>query len=392
MNSELNRKQRDVLAWVAAGCPDGRFDGYTHRISASALASRGLVRVSGRGPTWRAELTPNGATVLTKLSEGDTGRHGESRPRTNKGDSPPSKSEQLIAEIVGAGGALRVPYWREEGKPDYRQQALAAQRFGKVPDGKRLVLDRVRGGELEIRLEDLPEGFDSEPASIPVPARLQRPHPVAAHYRYNTFDHQVSRAELPRSVRLIHAIAVEAEERGHQASSPASTQRTRTARDSAKEVVAHLVTGVGGHAYSLGISEENVLLRGVWEERKRQSEEYRRNYPLYGGERLKAYDADATGRLTISLLAPGNRREGRTTSWSDRKSWKLDDKLGELLRELELRAVEDDEHDAEERRQADERQRRWEAAMEHARVRVSSKSIARRRYGPRSPRITRRER
>ena len=231
------------------------------------------------------------------------------------------------------------------------------------------MLEHVRGGEHEIRLEDMPEGFAGEPLPVPVPARLQRPHAVAARYRDNTQNHQVSRAALPRSVRIVHALAVEAERRGNQASSPSSMAHKRTARDSAKEVVAHLVLTVGGHAYSLGVAEEKVLLRGVWEERKRRADEYRRNYPLFGGERMKAYDADVTGRLTISLLAPGYRHEGRATTWSDRKSWRLEDKLSELLRELELRAVDDDEREADEKRQAEERQRRWEAAMEEARRR-----------------------
>ena len=370
MTNELNQTQRDVLAWVGAGCPDSRFEGYTHRISAAALASRDLIRVSGRGPTWRAELTPRGAAVLTEPTNADPGSNGGSSERAARRKHVPlSKSEQLMAEVAAAGGALRVPYWREEGQPDYRQRALTAQRLGKVPVGKRLVLDRVRGGELEIRLEEMPEGLAAEPLPVPVPARLQRPHAVAARYRDNTQDHQVSRAALPRSVRIVHALAVEAERRGYQVSNPSSTARKHTARDSAKEVVPHFLLTVGGHAYSLGVSEEKVLLRGVWEERKRQADEYRRSYPLFGGERMKAYDADATGRLTISLLAPGYFREGRATTWSDRKSWRLEEKLSELLRELEFRAVEDDKRDAEEKRQAEERQRRWEAAMEQARRR-----------------------
>jgi hypothetical protein len=283
---------------------------------------------------------------------------------------PLSKTEQLIADLIEAGGAMRVPYWREEGQPDFRQRALAAQRFGKVPDGKRLLLNRVRGGELEIRLEELPEGMDLAIQAVPVPARLSRPHPVAARYRAQTDDHQVSRVALSRSVRIIHALAVEPERRGHQVANPNLPKRDRTARDSAKEPVPHLVITVGGHSYSLSIAEEKVLLRGVWEERKRVQEEHRLRYPLYGSyERLKPYDSEATGQLTISLVASGYRREGRAASWSDRKSWTLEDKLPELLQELELRAVEDDEREAEEKRQAEERQRQWELAIERARQR-----------------------
>ena len=284
MTQALNRTQRDVLAWVGSGCPDGRFEGYTHRISAAALASRGLIRVSGRGPTWRAELTPSGEAVLGEPPNADPSSNvGSSERPAPRKHVPLSKSEQLMAEAAAAGGALRVPYWREEGKPDYRQRALAAQRLGKVPVGKRLVLERVRGGELEIRLEDVPEGLAAEPLPVPVPARLQRLHAIAARYRDNTQNHQVSRAALPRSVRIVHALAVEAERRGYQVSNPSSTARKHTARDSAKEVVPHFLLTVGGHAYSLGVSEEKVLLRGVWEERKRQADEVPAQLPALRG-------------------------------------------------------------------------------------------------------------
>src|SRR5438309_340785 len=41
----LNDAQWEVLRWIADGCPQGRFDGYAHRLSAAALRSRGLIRI-----------------------------------------------------------------------------------------------------------------------------------------------------------------------------------------------------------------------------------------------------------------------------------------------------------------------------------------------------------
>ena len=117
MTNELNQTQREVLAWVGADCPDGRFEGYTHRISAAALASRGLIRVSGRGPTWRAELTPRGAAVLAELTKGTLGSNGGSSQRARRKRAPLSRSEQLMAEVTAAGGALRVPTGARKGNP-----------------------------------------------------------------------------------------------------------------------------------------------------------------------------------------------------------------------------------------------------------------------------------
>jgi len=337
------------------------------------MQSRGLLKVSGRGPLWRAELTPRGAAVLEVEPEPAQVTHAPpakvalrqaaGRPRTL------SKTDQLIADLAAAGGVLRVPYWRREGEPDYRQRALAAQRFGKVPAGKRLVLEHVRG-ELEIRLDDALAGSDIDARPVPVPARLTKPHPVAGRYRDDSDYHQVSRAQLSRSVRIVHAITVEAERREHQVAYAKRVAREFSARDSAKEPVAHLLVTVGNHTYSLNVSEEKVLLRGVAEERKRQQEQYRRQFPLYGNyERVKSYDADATGQLSIALTGAGGSREGRAISWSDRKTWRLEDKLPELLQELELRSIEDDLRAAEEKRKAEERQRQWEAQIAAARER-----------------------
>jgi hypothetical protein len=368
---DLNPAQLGVLRWVAAGCPDDRYEGHSHRVSAAALRSRGLLHTTGHGPTWRASLTERGAAV-TALADTDfaDSKRVESplaaaSSKSEPPAKPPGKAEQLIAELVVAGGVLRVPYWREEGQPDYRARAHAAQRFNKVPPGKELVLEHVRGGQLEIRLEEA-RSAAAEAIEVDVPARLTRPHAVAARYRDQTTQHQVSRSQLARSVRIIHALAVAAQARGHKVSN-VQAPRDRSVRDSAKQPVEHIALTVANHSYSLGIHEEKVLLSGVWEERKRLEEEHRQRWPTYApGERLRPYDADATGMLTLSLVTAGRRREGRPAAWGDRKSWTLEEKLPDVMLELERRA-EEDEHAAEEgRRRALERQRTWQADIERA--------------------------
>src|SRR5258708_8717942 len=63
----LNDVQVAVVRWIADGSPAGVFDGYSHRISAAALQTRGLVRIVGRGATWRAALTdPRSGTSLPR--------------------------------------------------------------------------------------------------------------------------------------------------------------------------------------------------------------------------------------------------------------------------------------------------------------------------------------
>lgn len=58
----LNEVQIAVLGWIKDGCPDGVYpdDSYSHRVSARALQSRGLILISGRGARWQATLTERG--------------------------------------------------------------------------------------------------------------------------------------------------------------------------------------------------------------------------------------------------------------------------------------------------------------------------------------------
>ena len=93
-------------------------------------------------------------------------------------------------------------------------------------------MEHVRGGELEIRFEDAMPGTEIGTAAVPVPARLSRPHAVAARFRDDSDYHQVSRAMLSRSVRIVHALATEAERRGHGVASP--SRPTRAAAPAAR--------------------------------------------------------------------------------------------------------------------------------------------------------------
>lgn len=258
---------------------------------------------------------------------------------------------------------LRVPAWRQQGEPDYRQRVVSAQRFGKVPPGKRLEIGWV-GGETEIRLVDAPPGTSIDPSPVVVPQRLTRPHPVARQFRDDAERHEVSRAALTRAVRIVHALASEAEQRGFEvAIAPASTRQERKGWSATHD--GHLMITVRDHRYRLRIAEEKVKTRGPWEaEAKRLAA-----FPYASmRQRLGRYDADATGRLVITLDS-GHGRQGRPASWADRKSWTLEDKLPQLFQELEIRAAEDDQRDLEAKRRSEERQQNWEQAMRGAKQR-----------------------
>jgi hypothetical protein len=231
----LNDAQAAVLRWIAAGSPPGVMKGDSHRISASALRTRDLVRIFGRGETWRAELTDRGREQLQRLerelaarpTDGKNGnvpdlsqpaRASRSEARAgaepDAGARPLSKTEQLVADVLAAGGRLTLPDETADGGVNWRQRAYAAQRHGKVPDGKRLSVSWTNAG-FEIELLEGETGNERGSEAVPVPGRLSKYHPVAQEFRNRTNLHEVSRKALPRVLRIVHALAKEAERRGY---------------------------------------------------------------------------------------------------------------------------------------------------------------------------------
>lgn len=77
----MNAAQKDVLAWIVTGCPPGTYPegSFAHRVTARALQSRGLVDISGRGPSWRAVPTERGRLWPEVTLEDDEVRRVQSR-------------------------------------------------------------------------------------------------------------------------------------------------------------------------------------------------------------------------------------------------------------------------------------------------------------------------
>jgi hypothetical protein len=123
----------------------------------------------------------------------------------------------------------------------------------------------------------------------------------------------------------------------------------------------HIVITADGCSTAIRLSEEGLPSRAHWEQR---------NSRYVGGRWLpppmSEYEAKATGRLELALVSGFS---SRSSSWADRKSWSLDEKLPEVLAELEIRAIEQHQREDEAKRRAAERQRQWEQAMEEAKTR-----------------------
>lgn len=365
----LTEQQIGILRWISEGCPDGVMEGDSHRVSAAALRRRGLVRTSGRGPTWSASVTQTGREYLEQLDGGDP-------PIARQGNT--SVTQQLVDDVIAAGGTMRVPqrrWWAEKGKVDYRNRALLAERYGKVPAGKRLDVVSVSDTELEVRLLDDP-GNPGRPdlVEIEIPEKVARYHPAARRFRDDKAHHQVSRAHLARAVRIAHVLTTEAERRGWSVQAP--TESGESGR---------LMIATGAHDFWIDLSEKGVKERARWEQEVESYSQAYRYWSTHGeGDKYPhgPYDKGATGELNLHLGSRHDRIfEGHQSNWGDRASWQLESRLPPVFREIEERIVkadrvEEEERIAaqkraeEERRAAEERERQWHILMDRARRRL----------------------
>lgn len=368
----LNENQAAVLRWIGDGCPPGVMEGYAHRVSASALRGRELVSICGKGPTWRAELTERGRKQLDRLN--DEIERGPRQQRTSAAETAAEpkqsarlKTEELVAEVLAAGGRLSLPDKTSQGGVNWRQRAYAAQRHGKVPAGHHLSVRRT-GDEFEIELLEGDTGNELGADSLTVPTRLTKYHPVARRFRERLALHEVSRDALPRVSRIIHALANAAEERGHQVDCVESREDrySRSDRSSAKE--GQLVFSSGEHSVRVRIWEHGAGPRAPYERQMREWREDRERpvQLMRFARKPKPYDSGATGELELEVLGWSSRQ----SRWGDRKRWRLEDRLPQVLREIETLAAEAEERRILREREEAERERQWEAAMERAKDRL----------------------
>jgi hypothetical protein len=145
----LTENQVAVLRWIAEGCPSNVMQGDSPRISAAALKRRGLVTTTGHGPSWAARISQAGREYLEKVDGADP-----PIPR----QANVSVTQQLVDDVLAAGGSLRVPrkHRYDRAGVDYASRARLAQRYGKVPAGKRLAVSVLSSAELEIKLVEAP--------------------------------------------------------------------------------------------------------------------------------------------------------------------------------------------------------------------------------------------
>jgi len=247
LDNPLNQRQLDVLNWINAGCPDGRWTDYTFKTTAQSLASRRLVTVSKRGGTWKAAILPAGAHYLA------TGAYPAghwTRPRRTASErvqqvktwAAPSQpvtpaprlpkkaigassedggltpTRQLVQDIVAAGGVLEVD--TSDDNRSFTSLVGIINRRGMAPDGQEVILTRARHNRVIMRLSTVSDWKTDPPSKTLAAERIGRWHPMVAALRKEGRLDSISRDLRPKAFRLLHAIAHEAESRGYKVRVP----------------------------------------------------------------------------------------------------------------------------------------------------------------------------
>lgn len=214
----------------------------------------------------------------------------------------------------------------------------------------------ISAEELQIDLVDVPEGTQTEePDPVPLPAKVSRYHPVVKAFKERSERHEISRAALPRVLRIVQGLAVEAERRGYEVALAQATENPQSRRDRwSGGQHGHIVITIRGHAIALRVSEEGLQSRTYWEDRNCR---WSRAHGEYRSPPLSEYEARATGRIGVEIVSGYGMSRGSPT-WADRRSGTLEEKLPVLLHDLERQAAEHERRQQEAERQATER--KWQ--------------------------------
>jgi hypothetical protein len=337
----LNARQLDTLRRIADG---PSVDSSTHpgfSGSVYALRARGLVTTPRQGRGWRAEITDAGRFYL------EHGYHPRRpvralRPQREKDSSGAAQIAIAPGDLVGmiqtAGGSLTISDPAPEVRAAWRR-AIHAARTSREHQAAMLMYTGRDRGDLKIWLPShTPPATAPTPVATPpvqppkipgvtVAGRLPAaPHPVVALVQDNPALVHVTRGLLPRVLVILQAIAGELRDRGYDLI--VATRRGRHCP----------VIDANGFLCELIIKEKCEYPRGT--------------PPAAPGSWERRPSTVPTGRLQLSL-----GRHGRT--WTDGKRSKLENRLGEVLAELDHRAaVYQARRARREREQAERRQQR----------------------------------
>ncbi|THV41179.1 hypothetical protein [Glycomyces buryatensis] len=363
----LNDRQLEALQLVGSGDDLSSTEREPLRITARALESRGLVSISKSTGQWRATITADGRFYLehgyhpdarrTSKDSGRTTEEARTVPSPGKAVKP-RKTREIPTEIprdrradaiglinrLSSERTVRLPALSESEFARWRKTVDHAKRNGLVPEGHHIEFIGSADTSATIRLiaavhpnaaRKHAQGLEP----VPVPERLQRPHPVVARLRDD-----VDRLTMPKDLRrrsllIFQAIASAAHDRGWKVRDQPVDQRHHYGSGSRRRYDRRegaVQVGIDGFTYAVTIDQEFP-----------QSE-----------NPIKAKNL----KLELPYSSYGQHK------WADRKTMTLEDRLPEVMDGLAKSAAGDRRSAIAAEKAKVERQRQWETVMANAKV------------------------
>jgi hypothetical protein len=344
---QLTANQLVILKWIADGCPDDVYtEGFTHRIVARALSRRGLVDISGHGPTWKATITEDGAARLHAPAEVNA--------------EPQASEIQLFWDRVeAAGGSIRLDF--ATNPTGYDKLLRQSLRWPSRPFAKQLVSRMVgRYGSTvhDIWIDDY---FTDqvEPKPVPVPGAVRKYHRAVQAYLDDNQWQYVSKEHVTRAAHILQAVAAEGEKRGLEVLDPRKATKHLPEYQQRKTAGDHLTIIAPAGSYTLRIRETpgkgaKKLPYRTWGQPKR----------LPDWQEKRGWEFILTGKL--ELVVEGRAYGYHDGGYRDSAKHQLEDLLPEVFRAFEIHALLADKERRGAEREALAKQARWERAMEVA--------------------------
>jgi hypothetical protein len=365
----LKDHQLALLRRVADGPPVTSAES-TLAASVYALRNRRLVTTPRSKGVWTAVIANAGHYYL-EHSDYPPGESSVEPPARSKPVRAPLMVDvggaELVARLVAQDGQITIVNPDRTERRRWRRAIHEAASESLVPAGNRISHTGRDKGDLVIRLALAERTVTRpKPVPVPVPERLGRPHSVIAatraqldRYKTHTgmFDTRrgsgvvslkVTRAVLPRSLRIVNALFTAADLRG----------LTVTAGIDGLATI-----GAKGHNYLIAVSE--ITHRRPYQHSKTEIDRAARG-------RYRLYDRTEdvpTGELQLVLPQTWGHTPALRWRWRDTTRWKIEDRLGDLLDGIEARIDRDEQRRLEAERQAALQQEAEQRALRKARSR-----------------------
>lgn len=182
----LTGRQLIVLRWVADGCASGVWPDESHKNTARALASRGLLDVRHRNKSWQATLTEAGQYYLD---------HNEYppplSPMPKASAASPAKSDTLARRAVRGATSPRERRSFQRARRRNARPGTVSDHLKDIPMRYKIVVSRVQTAERHVR------ATTEDDAMRKVQQELERPYGFLGGWTTIATDLDIVAAESP---------------------------------------------------------------------------------------------------------------------------------------------------------------------------------------------------